>query len=532
MRRFLLSTAIALLCSLFLPAALKAAPDSGQADRPNVVVIMADDLGIGDPGCYNPDSRIPTPHLDRLAAEGLRFSDAHTPSAVCTPTRYGLLTGRYCWRTRLTRGVLYGYSPPLIDADRATLASMLREHGYHTGIVGKWHLGLGWQAKESARSISPDKSAAARRESLGPESVDFSQPLTAGPHTVGFDFSYIIPASLDMDPYVWIRNGQVEELPTVDDPGSKRVWSGGKGFWRPGPRAPSFRHDQVLPTIARQSVEYIRRRAEGDGPFFLYVPLNSPHTPWVPTKEFHGTSKAGPYGDFVHQSDWAVGQILAALDEHDLTERTLVVVTSDNGSHWPPGEIERWNHRANADWRGMKADIWEGGHRVPLIVRWPGVVAPEGTSDQTVCLTDLFATLAAVVGHRLDRAEAEDSFDLTPVLRDEATEPTTLGEQRPIRPATVHHSLDGTFAIRRGAWKMVEGNLGSGGFSPPRVGPPKPGGPAGQLYHLGDDPSEHDNRWQGEPETVGELTRMLERFREEGRTRHPRPGGRPGSPAR
>lgn len=467
------------------------------ADRPNIVVILADDMGRGDLQCYNADSQIPTPHLDRVAAEGMRFTDAHSPSAVCTPTRYALLTGRYPWRTRLTSGVLWGYSRSLIDDDRLTLPAMLQQHGYHTAALGKWHLGF--------QSFDGDPDAR----------VDYEQPLRPGPVTLGFDYFFGIPASLDMEPYLWVVNDRPLALPTEHVEASSHRRQDGGGFWRAGPIAPGFRHVDVHPRITHQAVGYIEMQQRRDEPFFLYLPLASPHTPWLPTEEFRGVSEmdghGGLYGDFVAEVDWTVGQVLAALERTGQLDNTLLIVTSDNGSHWPMADVRRYDHRANGRFRGQKADIHEGGHRVPFIVRWPSVVEAGTVSDQLLCLTDLMATFAAIVGHDLPDSAAEDSFNILPAFEGQAAEP--------IRPFAVHHSLRGTLALREGDWKIIAGNLGSGGFTGPAIVEPEDDQPGGQLYHLGDDPAEQTNRWNDEPEVVERLLHRLQEIREKGRSR-------------
>ena len=372
---------LALLCCLLVICSAHA---SG-ADRPNILLILADDLGYGDPGCYNPESKTPMPNLDRLATEGMRFTDAHTPSSVCTPTRYGLLTGRYCWRSSLKKGVLNGYSPALIEPGRPTLASFLKQQGYRTAGVGKWHLGLGTAKK-----------------------TDYAQPLTPGPVSAGFDYYFGIPASLDMPPYVYVENEHPIEAPTETVADSRHQRIGGEGFYRGGPIAPGFKHIEVLPKLANKAEEFLRAQT-AQAPFFLYVPLNSPHTPWLPDASVRGRTKAGDYGDFVAQTDDAIGRILKTLAETGLAENTLVIVTSDNGSDWPPRDIERWGHRANANWRGQKADGWEGGHRVPFVVRWPAVVKPGEVCDQLVHQADLIATLADLFDFKLPDNAGEDS---------------------------------------------------------------------------------------------------------------------------
>ncbi len=477
-----------LLLALLL--ALGACQSDTTPSHPNVVVILADDLGYGDPGRYNDESKIPTPNLDRLADEGMRFTDAHSPSAVCTPTRYGLLTGRYAWRTRLKRGVLVGYSPNLIDTTRMTVASLFKQHGYATGAVGKWHLGLG-----------------------NADSTDYNQPLRPGPNALGFDYFFGIPASLDFTPYVYVENEGVVAPPTDTIAASRMRRHGGDGFWRGGLIAPGFRHIDVLPDITEKAVAFIERQAAGapEQPFFLYVPLSAPHTPWLPTEEFDGRSGAGPYGDFTTQVDYTTGQILDALERAGARDNTLVIFTSDNGAHWLPDDFETYGHLANRPWRGQKADIWEGGHRVPFIVRWPGRIAAGSASDHLVSLTDLMATFAALLRAELPGDAGEDSFDFLPVLKGET--PTA-----PLREVIVNHSLDGMFAIRQDGWKLILGR-GSGGFTPPRRYEPKPGEPAGQLYNLADDPAEQNNLYDQEPAVVARLTALLEQYQAEGRSR-------------
>jgi arylsulfatase A len=468
-------------CLSLWPAVIRA---EGTPTRPNIVLILADDLGYGDLGCYNRDSKIPTPRIDRLAAEGMRFTDAHTPSSVCSPTRYGLLTGRYAWRTRMKSGVLNGYSPALVEPGRLTLASLLKQAGYRTACIGKWHLGLG-----------------------NAEPADYSRPFDRGPNSIGFDESFVLPASLDMPPYVFVENQRVTAAPSEQIGDSAMRRNGGNGFWRAGAIAPGFKHADTLPALAEQALRFIGRQSR-DKPFFLYFPLTAPHTPWMPREEFRGRAKAGYYGDFVAQVDATVGAVFDALDQKQLADNTLVIFTSDNGAHWLPSDIEQWNHRANANWRGQKADLWEGGHRVPLIVRWPGVVAAGTQSDQLVCLTDVTATTAAILGRPLPADAAEDSISFLPAL---------LGK-RSSRDAIVHHSSDGTFAIRQGVWKLAT-KLGSHGFSEPKNVEPTPGGPSGQLYSLDDDPAESRNRWLEQAETVERLTKLLARYQTEGRSR-------------
>jgi arylsulfatase A-like enzyme len=333
--------------------------------------------------------------------------------------------------------------------------------------------------------------------------------LRPGPNTVGFDFYFGIPASLDMPPYVFVKNEAVTEAPTATIAASAMRRFGGEGFWRAGSIAPHFQHVDVLPKLAQEAVGFIRKQSK-DRPFFLYFALTAPHTPWMPTQEFRGKSGAGYYGDFVAQVDATVGQVMSALAEAQLDENTVLLVTSDNGAHWLPEDIMKWNHRANDGWRGQKADIWDGGHRVPFIARWPGKIQPGSASAELICLTDFLATIATLTGAKLPADAGEDSFDISPVL---------FGKKHgPIHEAIVHHSSDGTFGIRQGPWKLAMA-LGSHGFSLPKDIQPKPGEPQGQLYNLDDDPEEKNNLWLQKPVIVNRLTALLEKYKIAGRSR-------------
>ena len=492
-------------------ALLSCGVDDPQPDRhPNIIFLMADDMGYGDPGSFNADSKIPTPSMDALAATGMRFTDAHSGSAVCTPTRYGVLTGRYAWRSPLKRGVLSGYSRALVEPGRMTIASMLKGSGYHTAVIGKWHLGLDWATISEPDSWDEgDKAAAFQGASdfAKPEGleIDFTKPVTNGPATLGFDYSYIIPASLDMAPYVYLENNACEKPATVHEPGR----FDGPVFWRAGEAAEGFDFFDVLPNLARHAVEYIEEQSETpDRPFFLYFPLPAPHWPWVPTEEFVGRSGAGKYGDFVVQVDAQIGMVMDALERTGQAENTLFIVTSDNGAEWDPSHIEEFGHHANhAIQRGKKRDAWEGGHRMPFIARWPARVAPASTSDEIVCLTDLMATAAAIAGFELPEDAGQDSVSILPAL---------LGEDSaPLREATVHHSVDGTFAIRMGKWKYIDGQgPGSNQWDGPQAGDP----PA-QLYDIELDRHEDRNRFAEQPEIVQQLKTLLELYKTQGHSR-------------
>lgn len=466
-----------------------------MSKHPNIVVILADDLGFGDISCNNAESRIQTPRHDALAAEGVRCTDAHSNSAVCTPTRYGLLTGRYAFRGRLQRGVIMGYGRSLIEPGRETLASVLGRAGYHSACIGKWHLGLDYRDAEGRSPSDRD---------LEPEEVDFTQGVGGGPQTLGFDTSWILPGSADMAPYVYVHDGELTALPTATCPASPRP-----AFWREGAMAPGFEHRTCLLEITRRAEAYIDQRAQQpERPFFLYLPLPTPHTPHVPREPFQGVTGLGPYGDLVVEHDWSVGVILDALERGGLGDDTLVVVTSDNGAHAGPLDLERHGHRCNHVYRGQKSDAWDGGHRVPFIARWPGRIPAGSVCAETICLTDLMATCAGITGQALGPAAGEDSYDVLELL---------TGEQRGgLREATIHHSIDGMFAIRRGPWKLILAR-GSGGWSL-READVAAGAPERQLYHLDDDPGEQRNRVHEQPAVVSELEALVQRYLREGRS--------------
>lgn len=487
----------AVLCLLLGAAALRVpaapAPKPAMAGRPNIVFILADDLGYGDVQALNPArGKIKTPHLDRLAAQGMVFTDAHSGSSVCTPTRYGLLTGRYAWRTRLKRGVLDGTDdPPLIAEDRLTVPALLRQHGYATAAIGKWHLGFGSERPASAAAPAATSPAAPKGKKMGEAGLPVGTRIVGGPITRGFDYFWGCSNARTMSGL--IENDRVvENLPPAD----------------------------MLPRLEKQAVGYIADRAaaaKSGKPFFLYVPLTSPHTPILPTPEWQGKSGLGAYADFTMQTDAVVGKILAALDAHGLAENTLVLFSADNGCSPQadtPG-LEKQGHFASAGFRGYKADIWEGGHRVPFLARWPGRVAAGSRTDQTVCLTDLMRTAADLLGAALPDTAAEDSVSFLPALLGRAT--------APLREATVHHSIDGSFAIRQGPWKLAF-CPGSGGWSRPRPGTDDASTlPPVQLFDLSADPAEEKNLAAQHPEVVRRLTTLLEHIVATGRST-------PGSP--
>ena len=432
----------ALLTAEFTPAETN--PDSASPNNPNIVFILADDQGFGDVSALNPESKIPTPNIDRIANEGMIFSDGHSSSSVCTPTRYSVLTGRYHWRTHLQKGVLGGFSKPLISPGRLTVPSLLKQHGYATACIGKWHLGWDWPLKQGG--TADDQGDFSGRFAQGWD-VDYTGEIKNGPCDLGFDRFFGISASLDMPPYVYVRDRMPTEPATVE-----------KAFNRKGPAAAGFEAVDVLPTITKEAVQFIGDEAKSDHPFFLYFPLNAPHTPIVPTGEWQGKSGINKYGDFTMQVDWTVGQVLQAIDDNGIADNTLVIFTTDNGCSPAANipELEAAGHDQNYIYRGHKADIFEGGHRVPFVARWPGKVKAGSRSDQLVGQLDLLATAAEIVGAEVGESGGEDSVSFLPALLGEATEP--------IRTSIVSQSIGGQFAIRDGNWKLCL-CPGSGGWS-------------------------------------------------------------------
>lgn len=468
-----------------------------ELPKPNIIFILADDLGYGDVSCYNENSKINTPNIDQLAAHGVRFTDAHSSSAVCTPTRYGILTGRYNWRSTLKSGVLNGYSKALIPQGRETVASFLQKNGYQTAAIGKWHLGWEWS------SINQGK-----------DRVDFSKKISNGPTSLGFDYFYGFCGSLDMPPYVWVEN----EMPTMV-PKRNTVRAKGQDFWREGPTSDDFVHDQVLPIITEKAKEYIHSQSNKAKPFFMYLPLSAPHTPILPTKEFQGKSNLdNPYGDFVLMVDWVVGEIIKQLEREGISKNTLVIFTSDNGCS-PEANFDQLaskGHHPSYAFRGTKADIFEGGHRVPYIVSYPEKVK-SSISDQIVCTTDLFATVADLIGKSYDDNVAEDSYSFLPALK--------MKSEAPLREAIVHHSIDGSFAIRKGDWKVIF-CPGSGGWSYPRPGRDSMvinQLPKIQLYNLRTDIREEHNSQDEYPGIVSEYRKLLSGYVSNGRSTFGKP---------
>jgi len=475
-----------------------------EADKnPNIIFVLADDLGYGDITAFNKDSKIKTPHLDQLAHEGMMFTDAHTSSAVCTPTRYGIMTGRYNWRSTLKQGVLVGASKALIPNTRTTMASILKNSGYHTAFIGKWHLGWDWALK------NPETEPTTGWQDTTFTNIDYTKPVTNSPNDLGFDYAYGHSGSLDMAPYVYVENGMATEIPD-----STTVNIGKYSWWRKGPTSKDFIHDDVTPNFFRRGIKYVEGQAGKEEPFFLYLALPSPHTPILPTEEWQGKSGLNPYGDFMMMIDDYMGKLNAAIKKAGIEDNTIVVFTSDNGCS-PAADINgmvKKGHYPGYVYRGHKADIFEGGHRVPYIVKWPKKIKGGSQSNQTICTTDFVATCAAIVGYDLKDNEAEDSYNMLPLLNREPMDGY-------FREATVHHSINGSFAIRKGDWKLIM-CPGSGGWSFPKPNNKKAleGLPKTQLYNLKEDPAESNNVLASNKEKAEELQELLTKYIKEGRS--------------
>jgi arylsulfatase A-like enzyme len=484
---------------------------SAAESRPNVLVILADDLGYGDVSCYNPTrGKLQTPHIDRLAGQGLRFTDGHSSSGVCSPSRYTLLTGRYHWRSRLQSGIVQYLEEPLIAPDRLTVAGLLKRHGYHAACIGKWHLGWDWKIPAAQRELF-----APPRGQPNPEVTDehraawrevYSRPIEGGPTTRGFDeyFGTDVP---NWPPYAFIENDRTRGIPMQFLPDElRRNHLAGL----PGPALADWKLLNVLPALTERACEYIARRAKTGEPFFLYLPLTTPHTPLAVNAQWRGKSGLNSrVADLVLETDAAVGRVLAALEESGVAENTLVLFTSDNGFAPYVGvrELEAQGHFPSGPLRGYKADAWEGGHRVPFIMRWPEAIKPGGVSGQLVHHADLIATVADVLGAELPENAGEDSVSLLPLLR---------GDDRPVREHSISHAASGLASLRKGSLKILFGRTG-GGYAEFNE-PPAADAPAVQLYDLADDIGESKNLAAARPQVVAELTELMEKLVVNGRS--------------
>jgi arylsulfatase A-like enzyme len=476
--------------------------------KPNIIYILADDQGYGDMSCYNENSVFQTPGFDRLAAAGMRFSDAHASSAVCTPSRYSILTGRYNWRSALKEGVTVGNSCSLIEKERRTVAHLLQSEGYRTYCIGKWHLGWEWPCKDENIPIHQRLDTSTQVPTIAMDQIDFRKPVSGGPVERGFDYYFGIAASLDMPPYVYLENNLPTAVPEREFEGMQ-----GKKMARPGPISPDFEHIDVLPKLTGKALEKIDEAVEADTPFFLYFPLPAPHTPILPTAQWQGKSGTNEYGDFVLMCDDIVSRVMSKLEELGVADNTIVIYTSDNGCS-PAADFEELKacgHNPSYVFRGHKADIFEGGHRVPLLISWPEVISPGSVCNELTCLVDFTATVADILNVKLPDNMAEDSVSNLELWQG-------LKRRTSLREATVHHSINGSFSIRRGRWKL-ELCPDSGGWSYPRPDRDNVNGlPPIQLYDLESDIGEQKNVYDNHPDIIEELTSIMTRYVKNGRS--------------
>jgi arylsulfatase A-like enzyme len=490
--RFFVIPALLIFCAVATMAKTKTSKDA----KPNIIYILADDLGIGDLSIYNENSKINTPHLDALGAQGMKFTDAHTSSSVCTPTRYGILTGRYNWRTPLKQFVTWGTSPMLIQDDRLTVADVLKQQGYLTAGIGKWHLGLNWALKDTSLELD-HYSRIEDRYSF--KQMDYASPLRKGANDLGFDYSYLLPGSLNMPPFVYVENNKVVTVPTGISERTRK--EDPYATWIKGDISDDFVHEQVLPVFVEKSISFIKENAGGDKPFFLYLPLSAPHNPILPIDPWAGKSNINPYADFVLMIDDLMGEIFKTIKESGIEENTLVIFTSDNGcaANANFSVLLAKGHNPSYIYRGAKGSYYEGGHRVPFLVKWPKKIKPNTVCDQTICTTDFMATCAEIVGYSLKDNEAEDSYSMMPLF-----------DQKPgyQREATIHHSKEGFFTIRKGDWKLiVSPNSGiNAAGRPEKLDTPLP---EYLLYNLKTDIGEKENVAEKYPDKVDELKQLL-----------------------
>jgi len=482
---------------------------------PNIVILYADDMGYGDLGANNPDSKIPTPNLDKLAEQGMRFTDGHSSSGICTPSRYALLTGRFHWRK--FHGIVQSFGPPSFDDEELTLPELLKTKGYRTACIGKWHLGWNWQDIRKPKA-KPKAGTENRNPAYAPGDFDWSKPISGGPLSHGFDY-YFGDDVPNFPPYAWFENDRVITEPTKPlsiTPETK------EGRWeaRPGPMVADWDFYNVVPTLGKRAVKWVEEQKGKEGPFFLYVPFNSPHAPIVPNEEFIGKSKAGGFGDFVVQTDAICGDILKALEDNGFADNTIVIFTADNGAEgYLIERIQKFDHQSSGPYRGMKRDLYEGGHHVPFVVRWPGKVKAGSVSKGLISQVDIMATLAAAVGIEVPADAAHDSFNQLPTL--------TEGKPSP-RTEIVHNTFKDAYVVRRGDWLLIDCRAQKGRHAgSDRVVPKwydeKFGytfsDTPGELFNMAEDPSQKNNLYAANPDKVTELKTLLKTIREKGQVR-------------
>jgi len=477
-----------------------------EPKKPNIVIIYADDMGYGDLNCQNPNSKIPTPNLDKLASKGMRFTDGHSSSGVCSPSRYALLTGTYHWRN--SHGIVSSFGRPYFRKTDITLPQVLKDNGYRTACIGKWHLGWNW--KKINKPTQEVTLWGKQHKFYAPEDIVWNQPITGGPLDRGFDY-YFGDGTINFPPYAWMENDRILDIPTeifdINNPGFKL--KEGENPFRPGPKHPDWDPYEVLPKVTEKTVEWIHKQDKNQ-PFFLYFALPSPHTPIVPTDEFDGTSEAGPYGDFIVQTDWTVGQVMKALKDKGVADNTIVIFTSDNG---PESEAwdraEKYDHYSMGDFRGLKRDVWEGGHHVPFIIKWPKKITAGYISDEVISQVDIMATLASIIGIELPENSAPDSYDFTDVI-------TGKKYNSPLREATIHNTYKTKWGIRKGDYLYINDSTG-GHRELPESFKKLTGytdfNTKGILFNMVEDPEQRVNLYEKYPEKIIEMNGLIQEYR-------------------
>ena len=477
-------------------------------ERPNIVIIYADDMGYGDLNCQNPDSKIPTPNLDQLATEGMRFTDAHSSSGICSPSRYALLTGQYHWRR--THGIVNAFGSSMFREDDITLPEVLKDAGYTTACIGKWHLGWDWEFNNAPSAELEHKGK--KRKYYLPKDVKLNGRVSGGPLSRGFDY-YFGDGTINFPPYAWIENDLFVEIPTeimLPDVGGLTTKEGGWEF-RPGPKVKDWNPYEVLPTLAQKTTEWIGKQSKKK-PFFLYFALPSPHAPIIPNDEFDGKSNAGAYGDFMVQTDWVAGQVLKTLKDKGLEDNTIVIFSADNGPEkYAFRRAENFGHYSMGNFRGLKRDVWEGGHHVPFIIKWPNNVKPGSVSNEVISQIDIMATLASIIDTKLPQGAAPDSYNLLPVIKGKKY-------KSPLREATVHNTFKGTWGIRQGKWLYINNRSGEHSKMPEKFKQLRnytDFKTQGLLFNLEKDPEQRVNLYEKYPEKVKNMDALLVKYLEE-----------------
>ncbi len=498
-----------LILAAFLLAPLFFSSCKQEITKPNIIILYADDMGYGDMSCQNPKSKIQTPNLDKLASEGMRFTDAHSSSGICSPSRFALLTGTYHWRRQ--HGIVGAFGQPsFFRTGDLTIAQMLKDEGYYTAALGKWHLGWDW------KSVMTEEGRAFTGKAKQPEHYDWSKAIPGGPLDIGFD-TYFGDGTINFPPYCWVENDRVTEVPIEMLSLGKRETKEGNWEFRSGPMVKDWNPYEVLPTLGKRAVELVKKQSK-DKPFFLYFAFPSPHAPIIPNDEFIGKTKAGAYGDFVFQTDHIVGEVLKALKEKGLDKNTLVIFSADNGPEkYAFDRMKNYDHRSMGELRGLKRDTWEGGHRVPFIVKWPGNIKPGTTSNEVINQVDIMATIASIIGVDLANNAAVDSYDLTPVWKGEDYE-------KPLREATVQNTFKERYALRKDDWLLINSFTGTHSKAPDWYYTDNAYVQyneelvEGLLFNLKEDVSQHNNLFNQNQEKVKKMQALLEKYRESGRS--------------